>query len=71
MVEFLLKVHEKQGTAYIPKEIREEFGLRLKLQPNAEAGALYSEGADLRRVIESLKLIIQVLELRAGSPKQL
>jgi len=63
MVEFSLKVNEKQGTAYLPKEIRNAFGLKLKLLPNAEAAAIYREGSDPARVIRSLEHIIENLRL--------
>ncbi len=70
MVEFSIKIHEKQGTAYFPKEIREAFGLNLKLLPNAEAGVFYRDDADLNRVIASVKILLQDLALRASAKVQ-
>ena len=64
MVEFTLKINKKQGTVYIPKVIRNAFGLRLKILPDNEAGVFYRETADLKRVVESLNIIIQDLKLR-------
>ena len=64
MVEFRLKVNEKQGTAYLPKVIRESFGFKLKLLPDAEAAAIYREDSDPAKVIHSLERIIDHLKLR-------
>jgi len=70
MVEFSLKVNEKQGIAYLPKEIRDAFGLRLKLLPDAEAAAIYREGSDPARVIRSLEHIIENLRLLVETNKK-
>jgi len=70
MVEFNIKVHEKQGTAYLPKEIRKAFGTQLKLLPNAEAGLLYREDARLETVLKSLQVIKQDLENRIETKQQ-
>lgn len=64
MVEFKLKVNEKQGTAYIPKLIRQSFGFNLKLLPDSEAAAIYREGSDTARVIHSLERIVEYLRLQ-------
>jgi hypothetical protein len=64
MVEFKLKVNEKQGTAYIPKVVRESLGFNLKLLPDSEAAAIYREGSDTARVIRSLERIIENLRFR-------
>jgi hypothetical protein len=64
MVEFKLKVNEKQGTAYIPKVVRESLGFNLKLLPNSEAAAIYREGSDTARVIHSLERIVEYLKLQ-------
>lgn len=54
MVEFDLKINEKQGSAYFPKEIRKEFGLRLKIFPNSCAGIIYPEDVDPQDVLKSI-----------------
>jgi len=62
MVEFKLKINEKQGTAYIPKEIRQALGTKLKAIPNAAAMLLYSEGIDQKDVLKSIDIIRSDLE---------
>jgi len=63
MVQFKIKINEKQKLAYIPKEIVEALGFRLVAVPNAKALLLYPEGEKFRRVIESVKIILRDLEL--------
>jgi hypothetical protein len=62
-LEFEISVHEKQRTAYIPKPILKAFGTRLTLRPNGNAAVLYSQGSDLRLVIESVKILLADMEL--------
>jgi hypothetical protein len=62
MVEFKLKINEKQGTAYFPKEIREILGTKLKGIPNAAAMLLYPEGTDQKDVLKSIDIIRSDLE---------
>ena len=62
MVEFDLKINEKQGSAYFPKEVRKEFGLRLKLFPNSCAGIIYPEDMDPQDVLESVKGLMKELK---------
>jgi len=61
--EFELKTGS-QGHIYLPKRIRQIFGKKLRLLPDANAAAIYPVDADLRAVIASLQLIIQDLTLR-------
>lgn len=61
--EFELKTGP-QGHIYLPKKIREVFGEKLKIMPNAHAAVLYPADADLQAVIASLQLIIRDLKLR-------
>jgi len=63
MVRFRIKVNEKQKLAYIPKEIVEALGFKLVAIPNAKALLLFPEGEKSARVIESVKIILQDLEL--------
>lgn len=62
MVEFKLRIHPKQGTAYIPKEIRETLGTEVKATPNRAAVLLYPENMSIKDVIQSLSIIRQDLE---------
>jgi hypothetical protein len=63
MVEFNIKVHPKQRQAYIPKEIVEALGLRLKVKPNRYAMVVYPENADPALVIKSLEVLLADLKL--------
>lgn len=74
MVEFKLKMNEKQGTVYFPKEIREAMGTNLKGIPNAAAMLIYPEGTDQRDVLKSIDIIRSDIEHRIsmkekGRPK--
>jgi len=62
--EFELKIHEKEGIAYIPKKLREQYGLRPIILPNDTAAAMYPSDAKLTEVIRSLEVLIQHLKLR-------
>ena len=68
-MEFEIKAGP-QGHYYFPKKIREAFGTKIILLPNAAAGAIYSKDTDLTSVIESLRVVIQDLELRAKKAKR-
>ena len=57
MVEFKLKINEKQGTVYFPKELREALGTELKGVPNAAAMLLYPNGIDQKDVLKSIDII--------------
>jgi len=62
MVEFEIKIHKKQGTAYIPKEIRKALGTELKAVPNRATVLLYSKDMTLKDVVKSLNIIKEDLE---------
>lgn len=62
MVEFRIKVNPIQRVAYMPRELYETLGSKLRAVANRKAVALYPEGASLEDVIVSLKLILQDLE---------
>jgi len=57
LVEFTIKIHAKQGTAYIPKEIREALGHSLKARANLKAVIIYPaqiDSNDLKMSLETL-----------------
>lgn len=62
MVEFDLKVNEKQGTIYLPKWMREAWGYDLKIRPDFISGVMYPSGVSLMDLVKSLKGTIQELE---------
>ena len=73
MVEFSIKVNEKQRLAYIPKEIVRIFGLQLCLLPDAAAAIVYSTNTNLEIVIRSVEILLDDLKLRhsiSGSMKR-
>lgn len=63
MVEFELKLNEK-GYGCIPIEVRKQWGRKLLLIPNAEAGVIFKKGNDLKSVKESLEVLMKDIELR-------
>jgi len=65
-VEFELKLPKTQNIVWIPSEVVASLGRKLRLVPGSMSAVLYSEGADLRTVCQSLRIIIQDLELPAG-----
>jgi len=58
MVEFNIKVHEKQRLAYIPQEIVEALGFRLKAKPNRYAMVVYPEGMNVAQVVRSVEILL-------------
>jgi hypothetical protein len=64
MVKFKLKVHPEQGLMYIKEELREILGNNVIAIPNAKTVVMFTEGEDIQKVIDSLKIIQMDLELR-------
>jgi hypothetical protein len=64
VVEFKLTLPEKQNIVWIPKEIADTLGRKLKIMPNSFAAVLYPENADLDMMLKSLAIIQQQLQLR-------
>ncbi|MEM4727468.1 MAG: hypothetical protein QXD04_04365 [Candidatus Bathyarchaeia archaeon] len=64
MVEFKIKVYEDQRLAYIPKEVVETLGTRLKMKPDQYAAVIYPEGAKLDLVVRSVEIILEYLKLK-------
>lgn len=67
MVEFEIKIHEKQRLAYIPKEIVKALGTRLKAKPDRYALVIYPEDADPILVIKSLEILLEDLKIGRNS----
>lgn len=63
MVEFKIKVHPKQNQAYIPKEIVEALGTRLKARPNRYAMVVFPESVSPILVVKSLEILLEDLKL--------
>jgi hypothetical protein len=66
IVEFKLRLPARQNVVWIPKEIVDTLGRKLKIAPDSIAAVLYPDGAELQDVLKSLSIIIQVLELRVS-----
>lgn len=69
MVEFDLKINA-QGTTYLPKEIRNTFGSRLKLIPNFNCCLFYSDGRRLSDVLVSAKRLVEEIEARVNEERR-
>jgi hypothetical protein len=57
LVEFDIKIHPNQRTAYIPKEIVEALGLQLKAKANLKSVFLYPAGMAPKDKLQSLDTI--------------
>jgi len=68
MVEFVIRVNQ-QRTAYIPKEIVENFGYDWTLVPNARTAVIYPRQCSLDTAIKSLQIILDGLKLRLTAQK--
>ena len=64
MVQFELKLPRTQNIVWIPSEVVNALGRRLTLMPDSISAILYPKGADLDQVCQSLRIIIQDLELQ-------
>jgi len=64
--EFELKIHKKEGVCYIPKKLREQYGLRPIILPNDAAAVMYNPEATSGEVIRSLRVLIEHLQLRSS-----
>ena len=64
MVELKAKV-TKGGLLYIPKEIRDAFGRKMRVVANACAAVVFPDFATYEDVLASLKVISADLEHRA------
>jgi hypothetical protein len=57
------------GVIYLPNEVRESFGKHVKLIPNALAAVLFPADADLELVRDSVRIILDDIELRIRTPQ--
>jgi len=63
MVELKAKMN-KAGILYIPKTVREAFGLHMKIIPNAKAALFFPADTSYEDVLGSLQIIEADLEHR-------
>ena len=69
MVELETKITES-GVLYIPKEIRQCFGRKMKIIPNATAAVFFPADANLEDVKASLQIIMDDIEHRIRLKKK-
>ena len=62
-MEFKIKAGP-QGHFYFPKIIRETLGTELRLILSARTGVIFPKNADLKEVLLSLQVILQILRIR-------
>lgn len=70
MVEFDVRVHPEQHSAYFPKEVVKALGIKLKMLPNSRAAIIYSEGTKLKDVLASVEIITADLKHRIDMDDQ-
>lgn len=64
MVEFDLKVPKRQNIVWLPKQIVNSLGHRLKVVPDSVCAVISAKDCDLNAVLKSLAVIEQGLRLR-------
>jgi len=64
MVELRVKL-AGSGVFYLPKEVRQSFGRRLRIIPNYKAAVFFPEDASYDDVLASLEVIMADLRHRA------
>ncbi len=69
MVELETKITES-GVLYVPKEIRQCFGRKMKIIPNATAALFFPADANYEDVKASLEIIMADLEHRIRLKKK-
>lgn len=62
MVEFNIKMNQKQHLAYIPQELAKLLGTNIKASANCIAVLMYPEGAKPEDILRSLEIIKLDLE---------
>lgn len=70
MVEFDLKVNEKQGTVYLAKEIRAALGTELKAVPNLQGIFVYPKGLTPEQALSSIKAIYEHIKQEVNLEKK-
>lgn len=69
MVELKTKITDA-GVFYVPKELRDAFGLKIKIIPNASAAVFFSRNTRYEDVLASLRIIQQDIEHRIDLAKR-
>ena len=69
MVEMKTKITDA-GVFYVPKELRDAFGLKIKIIPNASAAIFFSRNARYEDVLTSLEIIAADIRHRINLAKK-
>jgi bifunctional DNA-binding transcriptional regulator/antitoxin component of YhaV-PrlF toxin-antitoxin module len=69
MVEMKTKITDA-GVFYVPKELRDAFGLKIKIIPNAAAAVFFPQNARYKDVLTSLQIIQADIEHRIELERQ-
>src|SRR2546426_3688085 len=69
MVEFDVPINRRQRLLYMPKVLCQSLGFRLKIVPNNKSAVIFPAGEPLGRVLDSLRIIQQDLELRVKTER--
>jgi bifunctional DNA-binding transcriptional regulator/antitoxin component of YhaV-PrlF toxin-antitoxin module len=69
MVEMKTKITDA-GVFYVPKELRDQFGLRIKIIPNASAAIFFSQNTRYEDVLASLRILQADIEHRINLRNQ-
>jgi hypothetical protein len=69
MIELKTKITDA-GVFYVPKELRDAFGLKIKIIPNASAAIFFSQNARYEDVLASLEIIAADIRHRINLAKQ-
>lgn len=64
MVEFHLKINREQRVTYVPQEVVRSLGYELILIPNSKSAVIFSKGTNLKRVLQSLAVIMSDIRLQ-------
>lgn len=67
MVEFEIKLHKEQHTAYIPKELVGAMGLIWRATHHGSVLCAYPKGTPEWAIIDSLKILLRHFELKEES----
>jgi len=69
MVELKAKITDA-GVFYVPAELREAFGQKIRIIPNASAAVFFSQDTRLEHVLASMEIISADLKHRIALEKE-
>jgi bifunctional DNA-binding transcriptional regulator/antitoxin component of YhaV-PrlF toxin-antitoxin module len=60
----------KEGITYVPKRLREQYGLKPHILPNETTAIMYRPDADPVAMVKSLEVLIDHIKLRIKDPAE-